>query len=515
MKFERHIELRPYRGIKRDTPQTAENASSEDVEMENSAQSPEVPPSTNASSKKLGKKRHQPPKERHCSNCDILNEANGNKFDPRGHFLKDCTRGIDRDGFMNVCPFCDTTSHNPNTCPAAPPSARNAYHYLVETRAGKPPIRCDWNLRDLDLERWSRTFNGNLLRPQTPYFALQSYKDNGDQEPSTKVFDPYWDTEGTTFCPDTFFGSSLGPLLASLFGKTLNNKQPRYTPRGQGKEPAMTGNQPGNRKEAGDELIRSFGGGNSRSQNRKKSDSQRMGSDRQGHRGRLQNQHQSQNQHPSSRTQFKAGGSRRSRSPQMYDGPQHYRQRDDKGYGDGYHDRGYMQYHHSSRSSGHAPYPQPYRGYGKIPPPASAPAPSSSYYSGQPVSSTRDFEVRHLEEQQKKHLEEIKGIEKRIASAELEGDRLAKTIFLDGLDKAMKKYETTKRQLAEIAYQEIMEGKPLMVRSSGVATSPPRDKKSQRVRSQERGRESNRSGHEDRGRANDGRENKARDSGRR
>jgi hypothetical protein len=118
-----------------------------------------------------------------------------------GHSVKDCTRLVDTDGFVNACPFCNKGDHNPNTCKSAH-TLTDAYYLLVVCRHGKPPIRCNWDLKALDPKRWET----ERFRPQNPAFALNRRGAHGDQALFSTIMAPLW-TNGGKWLYTGFFGN--------------------------------------------------------------------------------------------------------------------------------------------------------------------------------------------------------------------------------------------------------------------------------------------------------------------
>jgi hypothetical protein len=141
-----------------------------------------------------------------------------------GHSVKDCTRLVDTDGFVNACPFCNKGDHNPNTCKSAH-TLTDAYYLLVVCRHGKPPIRCNWDLKALDPKRWET----EKFRPQNPAFAINRRVGHGDQALFSTIMAPLW-TNGGKWLYTGFFGNRF---------KTKASPSWRGPPKG-GEHPSST-----------------------------------------------------------------------------------------------------------------------------------------------------------------------------------------------------------------------------------------------------------------------------------
>ncbi|KUJ17859.1 uncharacterized protein LY89DRAFT_732569 [Mollisia scopiformis] len=140
-----------------------------------------------------GQKLKTPIAEVDCSQCQR-----------KGHTSRHCSAHLSNGHVSrNCCILCNMRSHRTADCPRLRDGSENrvkrstAYLYLVVSRDGKPPARMPWYPWHLDFERWKRReANGNLLRPQTPNFAMENY----DQEEmyqglDERVSDPFWDRE--------------------------------------------------------------------------------------------------------------------------------------------------------------------------------------------------------------------------------------------------------------------------------------------------------------------------------
>ena len=146
-----------------------------------------------------------------CSNCKGKLDRNGKEYDPVGHTARECSRCLDQDGFLNVCPFCNVSDHNANTCPEDAPEAKAAFYFMIQKRHGKPPYRCDFKLAEIDPKKWEG-IRGVRCRPQTPAFAKARSLELGDQGLSEMILDPFWEDEANLWNNEGFFGASKGSL---------------------------------------------------------------------------------------------------------------------------------------------------------------------------------------------------------------------------------------------------------------------------------------------------------------
>ena len=70
-----------------------------------------------------------------CGNCSI-----------QGHAVRDCTRNLDNEGFINACAFCNTRLHNVLSCSRMQMMKLGVlYHNCVRLRGVRAPIRGPWN----------------------------------------------------------------------------------------------------------------------------------------------------------------------------------------------------------------------------------------------------------------------------------------------------------------------------------------------------------------------------------
>jgi hypothetical protein len=156
-----------------------------------------------------------------CGNCAGKRGREGAlnvTYSGFGHLVKDCTRLVDPDGFVNACPFCNKGDHNPNACKAAH-TLTDAYYLLVVCRHGKPPIRCNWDLKALDPKRWE----AEKFRPQNPKFSKNYNNQNGDQTLGSTIMAPLW-TNGGIWIYKGFFGG--------IFNNASSKWRPPPKPKG-------------------------------------------------------------------------------------------------------------------------------------------------------------------------------------------------------------------------------------------------------------------------------------------
>ncbi|KAI0378636.1 hypothetical protein F5Y04DRAFT_290812 [Hypomontagnella monticulosa] len=104
-----------------------------------------------------------------CANCH-----------KQGHMLARCPGPVDEDGFITGCPMCNSQEHSYEDCVVAcPNSTMMEVFYLINVRAGLPPIRTS--------RSWVRLFEENTLMvhgcPLTAQFSTniaQELIDNYD-----------------------------------------------------------------------------------------------------------------------------------------------------------------------------------------------------------------------------------------------------------------------------------------------------------------------------------------------
>ncbi|KAF8850092.1 hypothetical protein BDZ45DRAFT_752111 [Acephala macrosclerotiorum] len=110
------------------------------------------------------------------------------------HYIRLCTRNVSNDGFIHACPGHNTRDHDLSNCPELKKwKAKELFHWLVESRNGKPPFYYNYPLWKLWPGKWDKTPPSRLgpLRPQTPAYALSL---RGKQEDITQsIPDPFWD----------------------------------------------------------------------------------------------------------------------------------------------------------------------------------------------------------------------------------------------------------------------------------------------------------------------------------
>ncbi|RDL32674.1 uncharacterized protein BP5553_09130 [Venustampulla echinocandica] len=139
-----------------------------------------LPGASTVASSVVAPEEHQdqfvpPPANLTCGNCGQPSHSVQMRLSP-----------LDDGGFINACPWCNTNLHNAATCTRQRRTTREARTFFIVKRYNKPPIRCPWDLWDLDLDAWRR-------RPQCPQsgrFALERHQVHRPQLPFQHVVDP-------------------------------------------------------------------------------------------------------------------------------------------------------------------------------------------------------------------------------------------------------------------------------------------------------------------------------------
>lgn len=164
--------------------------------------------------------KHNKHKDVVCKNCHgKVDPVTQETWDGAGHQIWHCTRNLDDNGYLDICPPCNSVEHNSMNCPNWPTAIsiqewKRWYFLSVKARAGKPPIKTQCALWDYfdGKSQWRANY-----KPQTPSFALARYQRHGAQSSSTTVADPFWDQEPTdaalwaNFLP-TMDGASIAKL---------------------------------------------------------------------------------------------------------------------------------------------------------------------------------------------------------------------------------------------------------------------------------------------------------------
>jgi len=167
-------------------------------------------PQTSASGKTVAHKN--PPKTQQQIISESVQDTRtcGACYQP-GHILADCTRKIDKYGFLCGCPRCNTAKHNFDDCVGMPwgkkmkkPKLSDYWYWVVIKRLGKPPLRSRLDFRFVNEGKWAAL---TKLHPQTYQFAAAHRKHQIYQGIDEKMEDPSWEH------PESI-GSQIHPLDA-------------------------------------------------------------------------------------------------------------------------------------------------------------------------------------------------------------------------------------------------------------------------------------------------------------
>jgi len=152
------------------------------------------------------------------------------------HQLKSCVKASD-DGYMDGCGQCNSLRHHYFECPAPNKKPTEDFHYGIQCRTGRPPIRLDRDVREI--QRYDKNPHGisiSSLYPWTAEYSKRnrSYWDNfvylPDHSQEITHRDPAWDDVNPP--PRQFGGGANAPRPRQLGSGAMNPPPPPIGPLG-------------------------------------------------------------------------------------------------------------------------------------------------------------------------------------------------------------------------------------------------------------------------------------------
>ncbi|KAF7861642.1 uncharacterized protein EAF02_010596 [Botrytis sinoallii] len=150
-----------------------------------------------------------------------------------GHELKWCKGPVNKDGFIDGCPICNSTSHTYIQCSMAATNDSPLRAYLLRLRNNKPPLRYPKDFRNEEYWQFElRLASNQKVEPRRPWsveFSKQFQIDNpryweSEAFHKSVIVDPAWENKNS---PPPFQGDLTDGKLdkpTSTLGQTYNRR---------------------------------------------------------------------------------------------------------------------------------------------------------------------------------------------------------------------------------------------------------------------------------------------------